>query len=154
MKSFPKWLLPVSFIVIVLAIVASAMIFSEKTPIILSGKIVLDDSLTDKASGIRSLFIVLYNADSNMPMPFGAQRERVSEDAQGEFLDFFITRERLQRMNEDLPFPRNFRIKVRLDRDGAAGPDQPGDLTGEIGPVAIGSTDITVKIDRLVDPNG
>ena len=37
------------------------------------------------------------------------------------------------------------RIKARLDKDGSAGMDQPGDLTGEIKPVAVGSKGLRLK---------
>lgn len=129
----------------------------EASPVYASGKIALDESLADKAKGIRILYLVVYDADSPMPMPYGAMKERLEEDAvSGEFFDFMITKEKLQvMMARDDPMamaahPKNIRVKVRLDKDGLAGMDQPGDLTGSTGPMAFGAENVTIKIDQYV----
>lgn len=129
----------------------------EKSPLYASGKIVLDESLAEKAQGIRMLYLVVYDADSPMPMPYGAMKERLDADATaGAFRDFLITKEKLQvMMARDDPMamaahPKNIRVKVRLDKDGLAGMDQPGDLIGSVGPLPFGTDGVTIKIDQYV----
>lgn len=145
----------VGFLVIVLAVAGAiymAMSTGEKSPIFAAGKVALNSELADKAQGIRTLYIVVYDADSQMPMPFGAMKERLNADAHnGEFFDFMITREKLQVMGgADVPAPKHMRLKVRLDKDGLAGMDQPGDLIGSVENVAFGSDRVNVTIDKMV----
>ncbi len=45
--------------------------------------------------------------------------------------------------------PPQFRLKARLDADGAGGMDQPGDLVGEVSQVASGSRDVVITINRV-----
>lgn len=140
------------------ALVALAIVqMGEASPVYATGKIVLDDQLADKAQGIRTLYLVVYDADSPMPMPYGAMRERLDSDAAaGPFYHYTITKEKLQVMmaRDDpmamAPHPKNIRVKVRLDKDGLAGMDQPGDLIGSVGPIAFGSEDVTINIDQYV----
>jgi len=113
------------------------------------GKVVLDDSLRDAAKDIKTLYLIVGHTET--PMPFGALRKGLSDPPQGEVYEFVLTTDRVQRMREDLPWPDPFKLKARLDRDGAAGPDQPGDLVGEIASVKDGSEGLVVRIDRVVE---
>jgi hypothetical protein len=129
----------------------TALDTGKKSPILAAGKIALKDDLVSHAKGVHTLFLVLYDQDSPMPMPFGAVKERLEKDAEaGDFYEFFITKEKLQMMNPDAPMPANFRVKVRLDRDGMGGMDQPGDLVGETRDVALGEGAARVEITSLV----
>ena len=115
-----------------------------------AGKVTLSDELKAEASGVRTLFVTVFDAESDMPMPYGAMRETLSADPEGAFGSFFLTPERLQVMNPSAPAPTKLRIKVRLDRDGQGGMDQPGDLTGEITGVALGSKDVEILINKKI----
>jgi len=145
-------LLGAAIVIISMAIaLVMAIRMGEKSPIYVSGTISLEQGLEDRARGINTLYIIVYDAESQMPMPYGAVRKRLSEPATpGAFREFSITREKLQLMNENLPSPRYMRIKARLDLDGIAGMDQPGDLTGEVERVVFGSEGVDIHIDHYV----
>lgn len=134
--------------VIVLAIVMAGEL-GQKNPAMVRGKVVLSDTLKPAAEGARVLFLIVSPTDT--PMPYGAFRKTVGDKPEGVIFEFALTYDNLQRMREDLPWPAQFKLKARLDRDGVAGPDQPGDLVGEVAPLAPGATDVEVKIDRLVN---
>ena len=52
-------------------------------------------------------------------------------------------------MIQGMPFRGKVRITARLDRDGNAGPAQPGDIEGKTsGAVAVGSKDVVITLDR------
>ncbi|MGE0172346.1 MAG: hypothetical protein AB7T49_06160 [Oligoflexales bacterium] len=129
-----------------------------KSPIWAEGKIVLDPQLKDHGSKLTTLYLVIYDLDSPRPMPYGAMRERLAENefADGVY-DFRITKEKLQIMGGGMGdsggdhHPTNLRVKARLDFDGVAGVDQPGDVTGEVSPVPFGKSDLTITIDKLIE---
>ena len=76
----------------------------------------------------RVLYVVVYDMDSPMPMPYGAMKERLDSPATaGVFFPLTITKEKLMVMNPNRPVPQRMRLKARLDKDGNAGMDQPGD---------------------------
>lgn len=139
----------VLFVTIVMA-VAVVSRFASRQPVIVSGEVTLEEALGPKAEGIRTLFITLFDAESPMPMPYGAARFVLGRDAHpGSFFHFSITTENLQVMNPDRPHPQQLRVKARLDRDGQGGQDQPDDLVGSVDQIPVGSRDIIVKIDKL-----
>lgn len=128
----------------------AAFNFGETSKPHAAGLIQVDPSVDDKAQYAKTLFLVVFGSD--MPMPYGAMKIRLDEPLSSSHpLNFRITKERLQLMNENRPLPRELRIKARLDRDGIAGPDQPGDMTGEISGVYPGATDLTILINRYVE---
>ena len=133
--------------------VAAIAIFSasehgEKSPFFARGNIELDPSLVNDADGISTLYVVVYDMDSPMPMPYGAMKERLDQSANGGvFFPLVITKEKLMVMNPDRPTPKRMRLKARLDKDGNAGMDQPGDLTGEISGVNFDESNVTIVIN-------
>ncbi len=137
-------------ILIVIAAVIGAVFvaldYGETSPIYASGTVELADELESSGVTINTLFLVLYDADSDMPMPYGAVRYKLSAPPKGQFHHFIITKETLNVMNPQRALPKNFRIKAKLDLDGNAGMDQPGDLYGELAPVAFGSKDLVISI--------
>ncbi len=132
------------------AVFAALSQFGEKSPIIVSGRLVLPEELTNSAMGVRTVFITVFDADSSMPMPLGAMRESIATDASGKFMDFMITPERIQMMNPEAPMPKSLRVKARLDLDGMGGADQPGDITGQAVPVSFGSENVEIILNNLV----
>jgi hypothetical protein len=149
MKNLKLWSLVVVVLVLVFTFFALNQ-FGEKSPIIAKGSLKLADELQQQAVGIRHVFITVFDAESNMPMPLGAMREQLDVDASGQFLTFLITPERLQMMNQGAPMPGKLRIKARLDLDGVGGSDQPGDITGQVTPVAFGSSEVEIILNNLV----
>ena len=52
----------------------SAIDLGEKSPVYASGKIVLPSEHAKAALGIKTLYLVVYDLDSPMPMPYGPHR--------------------------------------------------------------------------------
>lgn len=146
-------LIGVAIVIIMIFVgLIAALNFGEKSPIYLSGEIVIPEEHLDKAARIQTLFVILYDLDSPMPMPYGAMRERLGPAlANGQNkLDFFVTFEKLQVMNENAPMPKRMRVKARLDIDGVAGRDEPGDIVGEVAEVAFGSTGVVIETNQYI----
>lgn len=136
----------IAVVIAIAAITAGRM--GETSHAYARGQIILDDSLTEQAKGITTLFIIASGPDR--PMPLGAFRKTLSSDAKGAFYDFVLTKDNMQRMMGDAEFPSEFKLKARLDRDGSAGPDQPGDLVGDVFPVKLGQEGVEIRIGRMV----
>ncbi len=99
---------------------------------IASLEVSIDDAkLVEKDAGIRTLFVILYDAESKepKPRPYGAMKVDLTADAKGTFYKGDITSKDVMVMFEG-PLPKVLKVKVRLDVDGSAGPDQAGDLVG------------------------
>lgn len=149
-----KWLAIAVFSALVLFLgIRTAMQTGEKSPILAKGSVTISPELAAKATGIRTLFIVIHDMDSPMPMPFGAVKFTFDEDVKpGKFYDFVLTKERMQIMGGGMGGgggpPARMRLKARLDRDGMGGMDQPGDLSGEIQPVALGD-EVEIAIAKV-----
>lgn len=141
-------------VVFILGIIAFAMYSAfdqgEKSPVYVEGEIILPEALRADAMGIQTLFIIVYDEASPMPMPFGAQKESVPVDL-SKPIPYLVTKEALRTMNPDAPAPQMMRVKVRLDKDGVAGPDQPGDLTGEVTGVKFGTSRQTIEISKKAE---
>jgi len=112
------------------------------------GRVILDESLKEQAKGADTLFVIMSGPDR--PMPLGALRHRLSGDPSGVVYEFTLTKESMQMMMGDGNVPETFKLKARLDRDGTAGPDQPGDLTGEVLGVTRGAKGVDIVISRVV----
>lgn len=122
----------------------------EKSPIYAAGDVELDAALVEKAKGMRTLFFIVYDADSPRPMPFGAVKETLNEDPKpGVFYHFMITKEKLTTMQPGLPPPTNLRLKARLDLDGMGGMDQTGDITGGLDRVTFGEEHLQIKLSTV-----
>ena len=124
----------------------------EKSPFYSQGQLVLDAQLEPSAGDFETLFMIIYDLDSPMPMPFGAVKFRLDKaPRKGAFFDFSITKEKLMVMREgEIPPPKRMRIKARLDKDGVAGPDQPGDITGEVSEISFGQSGVSIVMDKLI----
>ncbi|MFW7378614.1 MAG: hypothetical protein ACOH5I_07405 [Oligoflexus sp.] len=128
------------------ASVASA---NSQGELMVSGSLSLsNDKLIEKAKGIRTLFLVVYNPESKMPMPYGAQKVDLEKDASGNFYNFEITTTSIRTMGGNAVLPTKLKVKARLDKDGSAGMDQPGDIIGMSGVVAKGSKNIKIVLDQ------
>lgn len=120
------------------------------------GRIVLDPRLLTQAQGIETLFIIASGPDR--PMPLGALRKVLgSANIKADLYEFVLTKDNMQLMGGGMggggpgpDLPETFKLKARLDRDGVAGPDQPGDLVGEIAVVRRGQDDLELRIDRAI----
>src|SRR5690242_19219600 len=148
MKRF-KWIGLVILLLVVAAGIYSAMETGEKSPVFVSGTIEVAPNLTGDAQGVGTMFVILFDEGSAMPMPFGAMKEHLPSGL-SKPIPFLVTKESLQRMNPDAPLPKSLRVKVRFDKDGVAGPDQPGDLVGSLTEVAFGERKAQIKVDQRI----
>lgn len=141
-----------TLVTVAVILIAFVLLFpaGQKLPSIVKGKVTIKESLIPDARGIRRLFVVLYDADSERPMPYGAITFSIKPVESATVRPFNLNFENLNVMNKSIPIPKNFRIKARLDVDGIAGPDKLGDLVGESSPVAFGSDNVQVKITQRV----
>ena len=114
-----------------------------------SGKLILDKKLATHAKGIRTLFLVVYDLESKRPMPYGAKKVELKKDASGVFYTFNLDSNSLNKMSYHGATPKKLRIKARLDKDGSAGMDQKGDITGELSPVELGSKGLTITLNKV-----
>lgn len=109
----------------------------------------LDDAkLQTKGAGIRTLFVSLYDAASQGPRPYAAMKVDLAKDAKGLVYEGKLDASNVMVMG-DGPTPKTWRIKAKLDKDGSAGPDSPGDLIGQATGVASGSK-VEIKIDSAL----
>jgi hypothetical protein len=107
-----------------------------------------DANLVKKDAGIRTLFIIVYDADSPRPMPYGAMKVDLKEDAKGTFYSGVLNTDNVQAMGGG-SLPKNIRLKARLDKDGSAGMDATGDLTGQIDKIKLGDK-AKIKISKAI----
>jgi hypothetical protein len=133
-------------VIIIAAVMAGQM--GETSHAFARGKIVLDESLIGDAGRASTLYIIISGNDR--PMPYGAYRRTIKPPTSTDVFEFALTRDNIQAMMDMTTWPPEVKLKARLDMDGVAGPDQPGDLVGELYPVALGSKDLVLKIDRKI----
>jgi hypothetical protein len=112
------------------------------------GQIVVAPELAQVAQGIQTLFVIV--SGTEMPMPYAAVRRTLKTSLADEPYRLILTDENVQKMREMELWPAQFKLKARLDRDGVAGPDQPGDLVGEVPLVNAGDQNVVITIDRVV----
>ena len=122
---------------------------STKSQVYCSGRIQLDPKLITKASSIRTLFLVLHDAASSSPMPYGAQKITLTEAPGEHVTNFILTQDNVQVMQPNMPAPKKLTLKARLDLDGTGGKDKPGDLTGYLRSIPLGSHNLVLIIDSL-----
>jgi hypothetical protein len=105
-----------------------------------SVEITVDDKVASAATGVRTLYVIVYDSESQRPMPFGAMKVELKADAKGSIYKGDLTTANVQRMNPHAPIPKTIRLKARLDKDGNAGMDQPGDVVGKLDSVKVGES--------------
>lgn len=111
--------------------------------VVLSGTIDLDPALKAEADPLAVLFIVARSPEGQI-----AVVKKIFPPL--EFpLDFQLTS--ADQMIPGRPLPKKLRLKVRLDRDANANPDQPGDIVGYSGEngVPLGNR-VNVQLNQLV----
>lgn len=141
-----------AIVAIVIAVFA-AFDQGQRSPVYVEGSVSLASEYQSLAKNYDTVFFIIFDENSPMPMPYGAVKERVADLFQNgdEKVELFITYEKLRVMNPNRPRPESMRVKVRFDRDGVAGADQPGDIVGELTGVAFGSRGVSIVADRMVN---
>lgn len=153
---------------VVLLAIGYAVLVGDKAKIYVNGTVEVAAPLQEKGKAARTLFIILRDASVDDPpitvieadaivgnkprrssMPWGAYRDNVNFSINSSY-GFTITKDNLQLMGQQSDPPSSFNIKVRLDRDGQGGADQPGDLVGTLQQVKRGSKDVRIILDQEV----
>lgn len=136
-------------VVLLLGIVYTAMNFAEKPDIVVRVVPTLSEQVKSLATHHDVVYVTLF--DETSPMPYAAMREVINVKSDGKVRDILVTLEKIQVMNSSRPRPASLRVKVRLDADGSAGPDQPGDITGEVTGIKWGQEeDVKVLLDKFI----
>lgn len=142
------------FAAVVLLAIAYALIVGDTAKIYVSGTVEVAPALREKSHAARTIFIILRaaaGASGDLPRqpPWGAYRDRVDFSSSDSY-SFTLTKDNLQLMGQQTNPPASFDIKVRLDRDGQGGADQPGDLVGTLQQVASGSRAVHITLDSEI----
>ncbi|MFY7929118.1 MAG: hypothetical protein ACOVS5_09620 [Oligoflexus sp.] len=108
------------------------------------------EAVTKAATGMRTLFVILHDSASQMPRPYGAVKVDLKADPKGTVYKGDVTTADVKTMG-GAPgnIPAEFRLKVRLDKDGSGGPDQAGDIVGIVQSVKAGGT-AKVVLDNVI----
>lgn len=137
-------------VLVVGACLGAAFFFGETSPIIAEGTITLSPAFNAQAQGMRTVYIIVRDPLSPMPMPFGAMVTTITADPQGQVMTFKLTKDNLRMMNPSAEHPSKMTIKARLDLDGLGGADTPGDIIGKAENLDWGSQNVNVVLDQLV----
>jgi len=109
----------------------------------ISGTITLDSSLASKAEDTNVVYIIARSADMPGP-PMAVQQLRDIK------FPYPYTLSSADLMMQGGSFQGRVNIVVRLDKDGAAGPPQPGDLEGVYAsnPATVGDQKVDIVINK------
>lgn len=138
---------------------------SSPPQIIAAGHLHIPAALVDYASANTTLFIVIYHPGT--PMPLAVMQEALNivpslaTRSLGYQRYFAITPEKLSSMAPMQQLTAllentstELQIKVRLDRDGAGGRDQPGDVVSSRITFKPYSEDLHIAVDQKVPTPG
>ena len=145
-----RWVLAAALVIFVLSAVA-IMMTGERSTVIAQGKVILTPELVSQGKGAQRLFIIVRDQASQRPMPWGALDVKVSADLNESVYDFTLTKDNMRIMGGDPTPPDVLAIKARLDMDGYAGPDSPGDIVGSLSNVKSGTQNLEIILSELVD---
>jgi cytochrome c-type biogenesis protein CcmH len=111
-----------------------------------SGTVSLAPALSGKASPQDTVFIFARPAEGGR-MPLAAQRVQVKD------LPYRFTLDDSKSMSAAMPLSSTAQVVVgaRISKSGDAIP-QPGDLSGQVGPVALGKQGLALEINEIRKP--
>lgn len=109
-----------------------------------SGKLILKAPASDS----RTIFLVVQDPSSPMPMPCAAQKIELTKPLAGE-LAFTLDSDKMQLMACPA-VPEVFHLKAKLDKDGSAGKDSTGDIVGIAQNIKKGAKNVNVTLDKVV----
>lgn len=138
-------------VIVVVGCIGAALFFGETSPVVAEGKVVLPETMTQQAQGMRTLFLIVRDAESPMPMPWGAMVTTLSADPTGVVYEFKLTRDNLRIMNTAADAPKKLIVKARLDLDGLGGSDMPGDIVGTENNIPFGGKNIVITLTDLIN---
>jgi cytochrome c-type biogenesis protein CcmH len=111
---------------------------------VIAGRVSIDPKLSDKVSPTDVLFVIVRRPEGP-PRPVAVKRIESPRFP----LSFEITNKDVMVQGAELKGMVN--VLARLDKDGRAGPPQPGDLEGEFekNPTLVGGTNIEIVINKI-----
>ena len=150
MKTLRPWMIGLLLCLCVIGSFFYVSKHAQTAPVIVSGSVALEPDLEKEARYNSHIFVVLFDEESPMPMPYAAARYKLtSEPKAGTFFSFFLTEQNTQIMNPGRKQPKKLRVKVRLDADGVAGADKVGDITGELRSLPWGSENVRISLNNM-----
>lgn len=110
---------------------------------VIAGHVNIDPQLASRVSPSAVLFVIVRRPEGP-PRPIAVKRI----DSPTFPVAFRITNDDVMVQGSELRGMVN--VLARLDRDGQAGPAQPGDLEGQFdkNPTLVGSTDVEITINK------
>lgn len=118
--------------------------------ILVEGNIKIPVELMDKTTGITTAYIIFFDQWSKEFDILGAAKIAVNRD-QSQSVHFSIKKDEFVKMGPRRQIPRVFTLKARFDKDGLGGKENPGDLTGYVESVPLGSREVEVLLDKLIE---
>ena len=147
-KDMPTWVKALILLSILAGVVLVAGRFSEKSFVFAEGSVSIAPELEEEARHLRNLFIVIYDLENPVAMPYGALRTQLSEPPVGSFHRFVLTPENLSVMaGKQVGTLRTLKIKARLTSAEFIGGQGAGDLVGEVSGVTVSSDNVNIVID-------
>jgi cytochrome c-type biogenesis protein CcmH len=110
---------------------------------VIAGRVNIDPQLASRVSPSAVLFVIVRRPEG-LPRPIAVKRI----DNPTFPVAFRITNDDVMVQGSELRGMVN--VQARLDKDGQAGPPQPGDLEGQFekNPTLVGSTDVEITINK------
>lgn len=116
----------------------------KKETLLASGTIRVAPELRDRVDPLAVLFIIALNPQGQI-----SAVQKLLPPFQFP-LAFTLTEK--DQMIAGMPMPEEIRLKIRLDKDGNANPDQAGDLLGFTDPplVKVGSKGLGITLNKII----
>lgn len=149
-RSQQRLVLVSALTLVIAAAMGAAFYFGETSPVIAEGRVVIKPELVGQAQGMRTVYIIVRDPTSPMPMPYGAMATTISSDATGSVMEFKLTKDNLRIMSAASEHPKQIMIKARLDMDGLGGADTAGDIVGTVETIDWGSKNVEVTLNQLI----
>lgn len=111
---------------------------------VVAGRVTLAPELADRVTGSGVLYVIV-RRPQGPPRPLAVKRIESPRFP----IEFTVTRDDV--MIQGTQLTGMVDVVARLDKDGSAGPAQPGDMEGafERNPTLVGGTDIEIVIDKI-----
>lgn len=151
MRKIGMWSM-LAFLVLVVGAITIAGRMGNTSHAYARGTVVLPPDLVEAARGVKTLFVTALGDER--PMPLGALKHSLDGDPkEGLVYEFVLTPDNVMTMGGAMgggEWPQTFRLKARLDKDGAGGPDSAGDVIGEVRNVHKGQSGVEVRLSSVV----
>ena len=77
-RSQQRLVLVSALTLVIAAAMGAAFYFGETSPVIAEGRVVIKPELVGQAQGMRTVYIIVRDPTSPMPMPYGAMATTIS----------------------------------------------------------------------------